>query len=119
MHYLVRVQTLVISSKKVGWKKQGSCTLVDDEPKPPEQKDYASSQGWKEVKGITVAAGGGNFLIPKDQLLLVGTDGSYKPIQLDSKRTLAKLSSDKHYLVWYHHLFPSKVWKEKWDNRDK
>ena len=103
----------MISSGKVGWEKQGSCILVDNEPAPPQNDDYASAKGWKEVTGFTAALGGGDFLFPKDQLLLVGGDGKYKPIDKDEKRTLSKLSPTKNYLVWYHHLLPTKVWRQK------
>ena len=65
------VQTLVISSSKVGWKKQGTCILVDDEPTPPTNKGYESKKGWKMVSQFIVCSGGGDFLFPVDQILLV------------------------------------------------
>jgi hypothetical protein len=105
------VQVLVISSKKVGWKKQGTCILVDDQPHPPTLAGYESPKGWKEVKGFKASLKGGDFLFPRDQLLLVLSDGSYRPIPSDPARTLAKLSSIKNYLVWWHHLLPEKTHK--------
>ena len=107
------VQTLVISSKKVGWVKQGTCTLVDNEPSPPSNIDFASANGWKEMKDVTAASKGGNFLFPKDQLMLVLANGDYKGIESDEKRLLGSLKRDKNYLVWYHHLLQNEEWKKK------
>jgi hypothetical protein len=104
---------LVISSAKVGWAKQGTCILVDNEPKPPTDNDYASHKGWKEVKDFLAATKGGNFLFPKDQLMLVLESGAYKPIESEERRTLRNLKSDKNYLVWYHHLLQNEVWTNK------
>ena len=101
------VQVLIIISKKVGWAKQGSCTLVDNEPSPPTVTKYAS------------VVGGGNFLFPKDQLLLVADNGSYKPIESSEQRNLSKLHATKNYLVWYHHLIPFQVWKNRVDSLKK
>jgi hypothetical protein len=105
-----RLQTVVVSSASVGWTKQGSCIVVDNEPTPPTLANYEASSGWKQVKSFTVTTDGGDFLFPLDQLLVVtvGDDNSttYKPIPQDEKRTLAKLSPAKQYLVWYHHLMP-------------
>ena len=106
------VQNLVISSAKVGWKKQGTCVLVDNEPAPPKLEGYEADKGWKEVKSFMVSSGGGNFLFPEDQLLLV-TDKGYKAIAATNARQLSKLSSSKHYLIWYHHVMPTKVWQER------
>jgi hypothetical protein len=106
------VQMLVITSEKVDFEKRGSCTLVDNEPPPPADVDYASEKGWKEVTGFTAVQGGRDFLFPKDQLMLV-SDGKYRPIEKEENRQLGKLNATKNYLVWYHHLFPSEVWKKK------
>jgi hypothetical protein len=97
------MQSLVISSHKVEWRKQGSCTVLDDEPVSPEDEDYASDRGWKEVTNFMATQGGGDFLFPEDQILVVTSDG-YKPIKEDSKRVLSALSKEKNYLVWYHHV---------------
>jgi hypothetical protein len=99
------VQDLAISSKKVEWKRQGTCTLVDNEPPSPILENYRAETGWKEVESIQVHTGGGNFLFPKDQLLLV-TEKGYKVIILEEKRMLGNLSPNKKYLVWYHHVMP-------------
>ena len=104
---------LVISSAKVKWQKQGNCTLVDNEPAPPTDPSLNSDKGWKEVTGFRAVMGGGNFLFPKDQLLLVLSDGSYVPIESRTGRELHKLNVTKNYLVWYHHLLTDKNWKEK------
>jgi hypothetical protein len=106
------MQTLVISSKKVGWKKQGTCTLRDDEPASPEDPDLASTRGWKEVSNFAAVQGGGDFLFPMDQILLVTAEG-YKPIKDDSKRVLSALRKEKNYLVWYHHVMTPKTMGDK------
>ena len=49
------VQNLVISSAKVGWKKQGTCVLVDNESPPPKLDGYEADKGWKEVKNFMVS----------------------------------------------------------------
>jgi hypothetical protein len=104
----------MISSKKVGWKKQGTCTMVDNEPPPPTQQGFASKRGWKQVKNVQVSQGGGNWLFPFDQLMLVpGKGNDYKELKKDSQRLLSALSPTKQYLVWYHHLVPAKVLKAK------
>ena len=103
----------MISSAKVGWKKQGTCVLVDNEPAPPKLDGYEADKGWKEVKNFMVAAGGGDFLFPKDQLLVVTKQHGYTAIKNETARQLSKLSSSKSYLVWYHHLMPTKVWKQR------
>ena len=114
MHYVVfRTQVLVISSAKVKWAKQGTCTLVDNEPSPPTDPTHSSENGWKEVTNFRAVMGGGNFLFPKDQLLQVLDDGTYKPIESRKGRELDKLSATKKYLVWYHHLLTNKNWTEK------
>ena len=102
----------MVSSARVGWKKQGGCKLVDNEPKPPVLKGYASDKGWKEVTMLAAVQGGGNFLFPKEQILLV-TETGYKVIKAEADRHLSKLNKQKAYLVWYHHLLPVKVWQEK------
>jgi hypothetical protein len=109
---------MVITSKKVGYKKQGSCTLHDNEPTPPTMAGYESAKGWKEVSNITTAQGGGNFLFPKDQILVVTTSG-YRQIPSDDNRVISKLNGAKKYLVWYHHLLPVKIWKTKMDDYNK
>ena len=103
----------MISSKKVKWAKQGTVQLLDNEPPPPEDEMFASESGWKEVSGFKAVQGGGDYLFPKDQLLLVAENGDYKPLNQNSQRLLGKLHAEKHYLVWWHHLLPLKVWKEK------
>jgi hypothetical protein len=105
---------LVISSKKVLWQKQGTCTLVDDEPDPPTAAAYNSAKGWKEVKEVIAVTGGANFLFPKDQLMLVlSGSGGYKPIEKQSDRLLGNLKFSKTYLVWYHHLLQKEEWNSK------
>jgi hypothetical protein len=110
------LQILVISSKKVGWKKQGTCRLLDDEPVSPEDKKLASDKGWKEVSGFAVVNGGGDFLFAKDQLLLVTNEG-YKTIKLDKDRVLSALSKEKNYLVWYHHVMTRSTWQSKYKGK--
>jgi hypothetical protein len=110
--WLSCVQKLVISSRKVDWKKQATCILEDNEPAPPKTPGYQSDKGWKMVKSIMVKQNGGDFLIPKDQLLVV-TGNGYEVIKSDSKRLLSQLSSEKSYLIWYHHLLPTKDWQAK------
>jgi hypothetical protein len=107
------VQVLVVSSKKVNWAKQGTCKIVDDEPTPPTQEGYESHQGWKEVTGFVTSMGGGTFLFPEDQLMVVLTNGKYKPIASDEQRQLGKLAVGKTYLVWYHHLLTPSEWQKK------
>jgi hypothetical protein len=108
----------VISSAKVLWKKQGTCKLLDDEPPSPQQEKYKSSKGWKEVSGLTATQGGGDFLFPMDQLLLVTADG-YKPIKEDKKRVLSALNKEKNYLVWYHHVMTTATWQAKFKERQE
>ena len=107
------VQALVISSEKVGWAKQGTCTLVDNEPCPPTASNFASKKGWKEVKNIVACNKGGNFLFPQDQLMVVLTNGAYRPIEKETDRLLGNLKPSKNYMVWYHHLLTMAVWKSK------
>jgi hypothetical protein len=101
----------------MGYDKQGMCTCVDNEPAPPPKTmaAYASQQGWKEVKNMKATTGGGNYLFPKDQILVVLSDNSYKPLLTDESRHLSSLSASKSYLVWYHHLLSTQDWKEKMD----
>ena len=112
------VQTLVITSERVRWEKQGTCILVDNEPAPPTNGVYASHNGWKEVKGIITSMGGADFLFPADQLMLVVPGPSpgqatYKPIGPEKGRMLGSLKNEKHYLMWYHHLLQEETWKQK------
>ena len=107
------VQMLVISSEKVRWQKQGTCNLVDNEPDPPTASNFASKKGWKEVKNLVACTKGGNFLFPKDQLMLVLSGGNYKPIDKDADRMLRSLKPAKNYMVWYHHLLTMTMWKSK------
>ena len=58
------VQTLVISSSRVRWQKQGTCRLVDDQPPPPTITQYESALGWKEVTGCQPSQGGGGLPLP-------------------------------------------------------
>ena len=119
VHYFIHypdfyecVQKLVISSNKVKWVMQATCILVDNEPAPPKNAGYQADKGWKEINTLVVKAGGGNFLIPKDQLLAV-TDKGYMVIKSDENRVLSKLSGTKNYLFWYHHLFAKEEWEAK------
>ena len=107
---------LVISSAKVGWKKQGTCKLLDDEPVSPEDEKLASGKGWKEVSGFAAVNGGGDFPFPKDQLLLVTNEG-YKTIKLNEDRVLSALSKEKNYLVWYHHVMTKATWQSKYKDK--
>ena len=106
----VCVQLLVIASKKVKWAKQGTCCLVDNEPKPPTGL-YASAKWWKEVNKISVVQKGGDCLFPMDQILLVTPQEGYKIIKPDNQRMLSKLSKSKNYLVWYHRLLQQNTWR--------
>jgi hypothetical protein len=101
------LQQLVISSAKVGWKKQATCVLLDDEPPTP-AGIYASDKGWKEIGNITTSQYGGDFLIPMDQILLVTTKG-YHSIKKETDRVLSKLKNNRTYMVWYHHLHTPKA----------
>ena len=119
MHYFLHyidvylcVQTLVISSAKVKWAKQGTCVLVDNEPMPPTIEGYQADKGWKMVKNVKVCQEGGNFLFPEDQLLVCLANG-YRVMKTNESRLLSAIAKDKQYLVWYHHLMPFKVWKKK------
>jgi hypothetical protein len=56
---------LVITSEKVDWEKRGSCTLVDNEPPPPADVDYASEKGWKEVTASLRSKEGGTSSSPR------------------------------------------------------
>lgn len=103
---------LEISSGKCGWKKQGGCKVVDDEPPPPTEDPFASDSGWKQVTGFKAAQGGADFLFPSDQLLVVTEDG-YKPIKRDEDRLLGKLKAGKEYLVWWHHIHRTAVLTER------
>ena len=108
------MQTVMISAASVGWKKQGTCILVDNEPTPPTQQGFASKRGWKLVKDVQVSQGGGNWLFPVHQLMLVtGKGGAYKELKKSNQRVLSALLTTKHYLVWYHHLVPAKVLRAK------
>ena len=106
------MQVLEISSVTCGWKKQGACRVVDDEPSPPTDDEYASDRGWKEVTAFRACQGGGDYLFPLDQLLLV-TPSGYRPLKKDDDRLLGTLSragrTNTNYLVWFHHLFRSNV----------
>ena len=43
------------------------------------------------------------------------TETGYKAIKRDDQRVLGKLHKTKQYLMWYHHLLPTAVWKKKLD----
>jgi hypothetical protein len=114
-HYPVLcVQKVLISSVNVDWQKQGTCTVVDDEPPPPTKEPYVASVGWKKVTDMSATSAGGDFLFPKDQLLLV-TGSQYTPLANDDDRLLRNLKKGKSYLVWYHHLFSSTTLMNKVD----
>ena len=99
------MQVLQISSDKCGWRKQGSCKVMDDEPTPPVDPSLSAPQGWKEVTAFKAVNGGGDYLFPIDQLLVVRPDFTYSQIQVEGYRHLSKLKQDKRYLVWFHHLW--------------
>jgi hypothetical protein len=106
------MQVVLISSDKCGWRKQGSCKVIDDEPTPPDDPSLTAPEGWKEVTAFKAVNGGGDYLFPKDQLLLVMLDMKqpdievkYKKIEFEGHRHLSKLKQDKNYLVWFHHLW--------------
>jgi hypothetical protein len=66
------------------------------------------------VTAVMAVAGGSDFLFPRDQLMLVlPSSGTYKPIDKRNDRMLGNLKHDKNYMVWYHHLLQSDVWKSK------
>jgi hypothetical protein len=106
------MQMVEISSAKCGWKKQGGCKVVDDEPPPPTEEPFASDRGWKQVTGFKVAQGGADYLFPSDQLLVVTEDG-YKPIKNNEHRLLGSLKAGKVYLVWWHHILRTSVLAER------
>ena len=86
--------------------RQGRCLLVDNEPSPPDNPGFESfeGKGWKEIGGIKALKGGGNFLFPREQILVVMENGTYKPITKDADRNLSALATTKTYLVWFHHI---------------
>jgi hypothetical protein len=110
------MQKLVISSESVGYAKQGTCIVTDNEPAPPTLHGYASHKGWKQVTNIAAVNGGGDFLIPQDQIMLVTERGYRKMPEVADQRVLSKLVGTKDYLVWYHHLMTQAVWKQKYDD---
>jgi hypothetical protein len=67
----------MISSAQVQWIKQGSFTIVDDEPTPPTQDDYYAEKGWKMVNNYQSTRGGTGFMFPVDQILKVNTPYPY------------------------------------------
>ena len=103
---VVCAQNMIITSAKVGWKQQGTCTVVDNEPAPPTIDGYESQKGWKELGSFQVIQGGGDYLFPKDQILRVTNSQTYKVIVNDKDRELCQLAKKTtNYLVWYHHVF--------------
>jgi hypothetical protein len=62
-----------ISGPKVKWEKMGTWRVIDDQPDPPTNDDYGPVKGWKMVESLIVAKGGGSFIIPTDQIMLVHT----------------------------------------------
>ena len=107
-------QTMVITSDKVAWAKQGTVTLVDGEPEPPTMAEYSAEEGWKMVRHFVPSAGGGDYQFPYDQILVVLRGvGKYKELPEPEDRLLGNLSSTKSYLVWYHHFLSVKDWKIK------
>jgi hypothetical protein len=107
------LQTLIISSSRVKWAKQGTCELVDSNPAPPELDGYEAPQGWKEVTGVVKHKGGGDYLFPLDQILQINSDDTYNILKTDKMRNLGELKNKKNYLVWFHHLLPQQDWDKK------
>jgi hypothetical protein len=107
------MQVLVVSSSKVKWAKQGTCVLVDNEPTPPDSEGFESPQGWKEVTGMLKYKGGGDYLFPFDQILLINDQDTYCTINTESNRHLGNLKNDKHYLVWFQNLLQEEAWTQK------
>ena len=107
-------QTLVITSDRVSWAKQGTVTLVDGEPEPPELEYYNAEEGWKMVRNFVTNTSGGDYQFPHDQILVVlrGRQ-NFKELPEPEDRELGNLSPTKTYLVWYHHLMSVKDWKLK------
>ena len=107
-------QTLVITSDRVAWAKQGTVTLVDGEPEPPELENYNAEEGWKMVRNFVTNTGGGDYQFPRDQILVVlRGHQNYKELPKAEDRELGSLSKTKTYLVWYHHLMTVADWKLK------
>ena len=105
---------MVITSDKVGWAKQGTVTLVDGEPVPPDLEHFQAAEGWKMVRHFVPCAGGGDYQFPYDQILVVlRGKGKYKDMPKDEDRLLCNLISSKVYLVWYHHFLSAEDWKAK------
>ena len=67
------------------------------------------------MTGFVASNGGGTFLFPMDQLMVVRTDGEYMPLRNDDAHNLSWLTVNKKYLVWYHHLLKKNDWKKKRD----
>ena len=67
------MQLVTISGPKVGWAKMGTWKVIDNEPDPPTHKNFGADKGWKMVTNLLVARGGGDFIIPTDQIMLLCT----------------------------------------------
>jgi hypothetical protein len=110
--HVVYGQTMMITSDKVDWRKQGTCVVVDNEPKPPSIEGFEAQKGWKELGSFAVSQGGDDYLFPRDQILRV-TDRGYKVINAAKDRELGSLAKkDINYLVWYHHVITGATFKK-------
>jgi hypothetical protein len=95
------MQLVLISGPKVAWGKMGTWKVIDNEPDPPTHPDYGADKGWKMVTNLIVSRGGGDFIIPKDQIMLVTHIHAYT--------TLHSLCTSKTWVcgvhVLIHHTF--------------
>lgn len=71
---------VIISGPKVDWEKMGTWRVIDDQPDPPTNANYGAIKGWKMVEGLVVSKGGGSFMLPTDQILLVHTHHNHTPL---------------------------------------
>jgi hypothetical protein len=100
------MQSFVITSPKVNFAKQGTVVLVDGEPESPTIDKYEAEEGWKMVRSVVVNGGGGDYRFPEDQILVCAPkSGKLTTIKSAEDRELRNLRPNKHYLVWYHHLW--------------
>jgi hypothetical protein len=90
---------VIISGPRVDWAKMGTWKVIDNEPDPPTHKDFKAAKGWKMVTGLGVARGGGEYIIPTDQILLVCTHTHSQKFQ--SHCTITFLLCDIHVLIHY------------------
>ena len=99
------LQTLLITSDRVRFVKQGSVKMKDSEPAPPTKSGYEAAEGWKLVTNIVSTNDGTDYEFPKDQILWVQKSGKYVPLPDGENRQLGNMDPKKDYLVWYHHLW--------------